>query len=120
MNVEAKKPSTWVGPSLIAIGTLHTLVMVVSFWNEYLTLISSGLFNTLNLEADPMLAVAFWALQFGGLLILIGLQMPSTRSPVSWAFRTLFFLVVVMGIIIMPSGGFWLALPACIAVAIRG
>lgn len=114
------RPVRWAGPALVAIGVLHTIVMVVMFHGAYWEILSAGLLNTIEETSEPLWGAAFWALQFGFMLALLGALLPAERRPVSKWMAGGFLLVVLLGIIIMPAGGFWLGLPVAIALLIRG
>jgi len=120
MEVVENGPVRWAGPALIGIGLLHTVVMVVMFHGSYWEIVSAGLINTVVETADPMWGAAFWALQFGFMLMLLGLLLPADRQPVSRWMGLGLLLVVGLGIAIMPAGGFWFGLPVAIVLLMRG
>jgi len=120
MRVAEKGPVRWAGPALIAIGLMHTVVMILLFHGPYAEMLSSGLFATINETGPHTWAAAFWALIFGFMLMLVGVLLPSQRQPVGKHVALIFTLVVVLGIIVMPTGGFWLGLPVCVGLFLRG
>jgi len=99
---------------------LHTVVMLLLFHGTYWEILSAGLFNTIDETTSPLWAAAFWTLQFGFMLILIGLLLPADREPVRKQFGIGLFLLIALGIIVMPASGFWLGLPVAIGVLQRG
>ena len=115
-----KRPVGWVGPSLMAIGVLHTVVMVAMFHEIYGEIVAAGLWNSVHESVEPIRAAAVWTLFFGLMLFLIGLLLPKERDPVGSSFRFGFMVLIALGIVIMPTGGFWLGLPVCIALILRG
>ena len=110
------EPLRWAGPVLIAIGFLHTFVMIGLFHGVYLEILAAGLVDTINEHVSPLRGAAFWALQFGFLLILVGLLLPIDRTPVGKEVGIMLLFVVSLGIVIMPAGGFWLALPVALGL----
>ena len=120
MSASTPSPARWAGPALIAIGVLHTVVMLIAFHGPYWQIASAGLFNTIDESTDPSLGLAFWTLQFGFLLIVIGALIPSQRKPVSRLAALVLLVAILLGILIMPLSGFWLGLPVAIALCMRG
>jgi hypothetical protein len=94
--------------------------MVAVFHEPYLGIITAGWFNTVNELASPLWGAAFWALLFGFMLILVGLLLPGNRQPIPKSAALTLLLVILIGITIMPSGGFWLGLPVAIGLIQRG
>jgi len=94
--------------------------MLLVFHGTYWEILSAGLVNTIDETTSPLWGAAFWALQFGFMLILIGLLLPADREPVRKQFGIGLLLVIALGIIVMPAGGFWFGLPVVIGVIQRG
>jgi hypothetical protein len=120
MANESKGPISWAGPALICIGVLHTVVMVALFHQTYIEILSAGMWNTIHESAQPMWAAAAWTLIFGFMLIFAGLLLPKNRTPVSKPAAVCFLLIIAFGIVLMPTGGFWLGLPVVAGLLIRG
>ena len=120
MKAVVSGPVQWAGPTLIAIGVLHTIVMGVLFFGVYWDIVAAGMLNTVSETANPLWGAAFWALLFGFLLMIIGGLLPGNRKPVPLAIRFGLFAVILLGIVIMPTGGFWLGLPVALALMLRG
>ena len=116
-------PVRWAGPALITIGALHTCVMLALFHPVYVEMISAGLWNTVHeqtYEMVPVWGAAAWTLIFGFMLIFAGLLLPKDRKPVSKVAAIAFICIVLLGIVIMPTGGFWLGIPVALGLLVRG
>lgn len=111
----------WIGHWLMAVAALHTLFALLVFKQPLLGLVQRGVFNTVG--QDAMTAASVWFLLFGAALALLALAVtPLERSGDAQTLRRLGFGVLAMsalGIVLMPSSGFWLALPAGLALLHR-
>lgn len=108
----------WIGRWLIGVAILHTLFALVVFNKIFLTVMQHGVFNAVG--NDPMTAAAVWFLLFGAALALMGMAIHSLEQNGNYtsarAIGTGLLLMTLLGIILMPASGFWLALPAAIAL----
>ena len=121
--VETRRPVRWAGPALIVIGVLHTLVMIGSLYPVYWEMISAGLWNTVSaktFEEAPMWSAASWSLIFGFMLVFAGLLLPKNRTPVSKAAALALVGILIVGIVVMPTGGFWFGIPVAAGLWSRG
>lgn len=111
----------WIGRWLIAVSALHTAVAVFAFHPVLLDIAKRGVFNTVG--RDPMAGTAVWFTLFGAVLCIAGLAISALEqaSPqalprsLGWSLLAL----AVLGIVLMPASGFWLALPPALALLRR-
>ena len=108
----------WIGRCLIGVAILHTLFAIVVFNKIFLTIMQHGVFNAVG--SDPMTAAAVWFLLFGAVLALMGMAIHSLEKIGNFtsarAIGTGTLLLTILGIVLMPVSGFWLALPAAVAL----
>ncbi|WP_310384690.1 DUF6463 family protein [Roseateles sp.] len=111
----------WIGHWLMAVAALHTLFALLALHQPILSLVQRGLFDAVG--QDPMAAATVWFVLFGALLALLALAItPLERSGDGLTLRRLgwgVLLLSVLGVVLMPVSGFWLALPAGIAMLRR-
>jgi len=112
----------WVGHWLMAVAALHTGVAFLMLRQPLLTLVERGVFNSVG--QDPVAAATAWFLLFGLLLALLALAItPLERLGDAVALTRLgwgVLLLSVLGVLLMPASGFWLALPAAWTLIRRG
>jgi hypothetical protein len=112
----------WVGHWLMAVAALHTGVAFLMLRQPLLTLVERGVFNSVG--QDPVAAATAWFLLFGLLLALLALAItPLERLGDAAALTRLgwgVLLLSVLGVLLMPASGFWLALPAAWTLIRRG
>lgn len=108
----------WIGRWLILVAILHTLFAVVVFGRVFLDLMQRGMFNTVG--HDPMTAAAVWFLLFGAVLAGMGMAIHTLEQNGNFtsarAIGAGTLLLSILGIVLMPASGFWLALPAAIGL----
>lgn len=107
-----------IGYILMSIAILHEVVGLVFYAPVLLEILHAGFFNTINppyWERDA----AFWFLMFGVLLFLMGWAAQWSLERVgfipgfiSWGI----LLVSVVGVMMMPASGFWLAIPVAVVM----
>lgn len=105
-----------VGTILMAIAVLHQVVGLFFYRDALIDILNAGFFNTINppyWERDA----AFWFLMFGAMLFLMGWiaqwMLENTGSiPKFYSWGLL--VVCVIGVMMMPASGFWLAIPVAI------
>ena len=111
----------WIGHWLMAVAALHTLFALLVFQQPLLGIAQRGVFNSVG--QDAMTAASVWFLLFGAVLALLALAItPLERGGDAQTLRRLGFGVLAMstlGIVLMPASGFWLALPAGLALLRR-
>lgn len=118
MTTQTINKKIWIGRWLIGVAILHTLFAIVVFNKIFLTVMQHGVFNAVG--NDPMTAAAVWFLLFGAVLALMGMAIHSLEQNEQFtsarAIGTGLLLMTLLGIVLMPASGFWLALPAAIAL----
>ncbi|MBE2193380.1 MAG: hypothetical protein IAE83_04325 [Anaerolinea sp.] len=104
------------GIALMAIAVLHQIVGIIVYYEPLAAIIGAGVVNTINppwWDRDA----AFWFLMFGALLFVYGamthwLLKHEVPLPVFWGGGLA--VICVVGVILMPASGFWLALPVAV------
>ncbi|MEJ6007086.1 DUF6463 family protein [Paucibacter sp. AS339] len=108
----------WIGHSLLAVAALHTVFALLVFQRPLLSIVQRGVFNTVG--QDPMSAATVWFLLFGLLLAMLAPAITALeRSGDAKTLRRLgwgLLALCSLGVLLMPSSGFWLAMPAAIAL----
>lgn len=121
MKPQAINRKIWIGRWLILVAILHTLFAATVFGKVFLNIMQRGVFNTVG--NDPMTAAAVWFLLCGAVLALMGMaihtleQNSNFTSARAIGIGTL--LLAILGIVLMPVSGFWLALPAAFGLLRR-
>lgn len=110
----------WIGRWLIAVAAIHTLFAIVVFRNVLSSIIKRGVFNTVG--NDSMTGVVVWFVLFGAVLFICGLavsalERSSLNLPASLGWSLL--ALSVLGVVLMPASGFWLAFPPALAILLR-
>ena len=108
----------WIGRWLIGISIFHSVVAGLIFGKDLVAVARRGEFHTIG--SDPTAGAAIWFLLFGVLLFVCGLVIDALEqaSPrplpktIGWSLLAL----SLMGVMIMPLSGFWLAFPPAIAI----
>lgn len=108
----------WIGRWLIGVALLHTLFAAVVFHAPLWDMAQRGVFDTVG--KDPTAAATAWFVLFGVLMGLLGLATtPLERHDDRPAMQVLGIGVLAlctMGLVLMPASGFWLGLPAGMAL----
>jgi hypothetical protein len=108
----------WIGKWIVAVSIVHTIFAVVVFPKVILQIFLDGVFDSIGV--DPLRGAVAWFVLFGLVLFGLGLAINiiEDRShgdiPVSIGFSLLF--VILLGIVLMPISGFWLALPPALVI----
>lgn len=120
-STHSSTPRVWIGHWLLAVAALHALFALVFLYQPLLGVVQRGVFNTVG--QDPMTAAAVWFLLFAAPLALQALAITSLeRSGQNVALRRQGWGLLgmsIFGVILMPDSGFWLAIPAGIALLRR-
>lgn len=113
----------WAGPWLMAVAALHTAFAAVVFAKPLGQIAAHGVWN--GIDQDPVRRAAVWFVLFGAVLALLGgavagLERAGTPGqpalrPLGWGLLAL----ALLGIVLMPASGFWLALPPALALCSR-
>lgn len=110
----------WKGQWMLAVAVLHTLYAAVVFPTQLQEIVRRGVFN--SVQKDPAVGAVVWFVLFGVLFALLGwaillAERNAALAPVP--LRGLgagLLALTVLGIVLMPSSGFWLALPPALAL----
>ena len=121
MSIAIPSPKVWTGHWLLAVAGLHTIAAGVMFSEPLTDIARRGLFDSVN--RDPTRGAAIWFLLFGGLLALLGIALTSIERrndvPTLRLLGAGVLAVTVLGVVLMPASGFWLAFPPAIALLMR-
>lgn len=104
------------GTILMGIAVLHEVVGVFFYSSALSDILQAGFFNTINppyWERDA----AFWFLMFGITLFLMGWiaqWMLEHTGTIPRFFSWGLLVMCVLGVLMMPASGFWLAIPVAI------
>ena len=111
----------WIGYWLMAVAVLHTLYAGFRFGPVFAGIAQRGVINTVG--RDPLTGTAVWFALFGAGMALIAMAIiPLERGQQHAALRPLglgLLMLCALGIALMPASGFWLGLPAAIAMLQR-
>ncbi|MDZ4814486.1 MAG: DUF6463 family protein [Pseudomonadota bacterium] len=110
----------WIGSWIIGVSLLHTVFAMIVFKSVLLTVIQRGVFNAVG--TDPKIGAVVWFVLFGNALFICGvavlaLERGSAAIPRSLGWSLL--VLTILGVVLMPSSGFWLAFPPAIALVLR-
>lgn len=112
MTISSRR--SWIGPWLMLVAAIHTVFGLVVFAPVLSGMLARGLFNSVG--DDAMAGAVAWFLLFGGPLALLAWQVWLAERRAAWAeLRVLgwgLLAVTIVGLLLMPMSGFWLALPA--------
>ncbi len=114
-----KSRKVWIGRWLIAMAVLHTVVGVVMGAPVLLDIAKRGVFNTVT-DDRPLVGMVAWFLLCGVVLALLGMAINSLERsahfPGARALGAGTALLSLLGVVLMPVSGFWLAFPPAIAL----
>ena len=114
-------PRVWIGRWLLLVAALHTAYAVIFFGNVYTDIAQRGVINTVG--RDPLTGAAVWFLLFGVMMAMLSLAVtPLERTGQRASLQLLGYSLLALcgvGIALMPASGFWLGLPAGIALVLR-
>lgn len=102
---------------------LHTLYAAVEFQPQLQEIVRRGIFD--SVQTDPLVGAVVWFVLFGGPLALLGWAVLLIERNAAWAPISLrplgagLLALTLLGIVLMPSSGFWLALPPALALCMR-
>ncbi|MDD2178617.1 DUF6463 family protein [Acidovorax sp. D2M1] len=112
--------SPWKGLWLMAVAVVHTIFAAVVFEPQLREIARRGVFNSVG--TDPMAGAVAWFVLFGGVFALLGwaiLRIERSAAPDPVSLRGLgvgLLALTLLGIVLMPSSGFWLVLPPALAL----
>jgi Family of unknown function (DUF6463) len=108
----------WIGKWIVAVSIIHTIFAFVVFPEVISQIFLDGVFDSIGV--DPLRGAVVWFLLFGFVLFSLGLatniieEMSNGDVPASIGFSLLF--VILLGVVLMPISGFWLALPPALII----
>lgn len=113
-------PGRWAGRWLMGVAIIHTVFGIAAFGTALRTMAGIGLWNSVG--EDPMRGAVAWFMLFGFLLFITGIDVDGHERHGRSCQGTGWGLLVmsVIGIVLMPVSGFWLVLPASMALIARG
>ncbi|MES2932718.1 MAG: DUF6463 family protein [Pseudomonadota bacterium] len=116
-----RQDKVWIGRWLVGVATLHTLVAGLFFGDALLAVLQRGIFDSVG--RDPLVATAVWFVLFGAGLAILGLAITALERAQSMASARVLglaiLLLTLLGIVLMPKSGFWLAFPPAIALLLK-
>ncbi|RNF85471.1 hypothetical protein EER27_04695 [Lysobacter psychrotolerans] len=106
---------------MMGVSIIHTLFAIAVFKDVLASIVSRGVFNTVG--ADPLTGVVVWFVLFGIVLFVCGMATSALEratgghlpKSLGWGLLGL----VIVGVVLMPASGFWLAIPPTIAILAR-
>jgi hypothetical protein len=111
----------WAGRWLMAVALLHTIAAGMLFGDPLLDIVRSGVFN--GIGRDPLKAAAVWFLLFGAVLALCSMALtPLEAQGDARTLRSIgagMLMLTILGVVLMPASGFWLAFPPAIALLFK-
>ncbi|BFM18155.1 DUF6463 family protein [Maricurvus nonylphenolicus] len=112
------KARHWISYWIITVALLHLLFALIKFKSEYLAIVSSGLWNSVD-TVDKGQAV--WFFLFGLVFLVVGCQLytlEKLKVKLTGFPSLMMLMLAIMGTVLMPVSGFWLVLPPAIAMFI--
>ncbi|PWF48408.1 DUF6463 family protein [Massilia glaciei] len=113
-----KNKKIWIGRWIIFVAAGHSLLGLAVFSKVLVRMFERGVFNSVG--ADPGANLATWFLMFGAVLALLGMALNALERhqdfPAARSLGVGILLMTIAGVVLVPVSGFWLALPAAIAL----
>jgi hypothetical protein len=111
----------WIGRWLISVAVIHTVFAIAVSGRVLASIAQRGVFNTVG--ADPLIGEVVWLVLFGVLLFACGLAVSALErassgvlpKSIGWSLLVL----TALGVVLMPTSGFWLVFPPAVAVLAR-
>ena len=117
----SNKSRIWIGHWLMFVAFGHTVVAGILFRPALMQIIKSGVFNTVG--HNPAAQAAVWFLICGAVLALLAQAITALERCQQLAvLRKLgvgMLALCAVGLVLMPTSGFWLVVPAAIALLRR-
>lgn len=121
MSPSLRTPTVWAGHWMMAVAGLHTVVGAIVFTDPLLDIARRGVFD--SIQRDPSRGVAFWFMMFGAVIAV--LAPPLTAIERRGELRVLratglgMLLTALLGVLMIPVSGFWLAFPPAIGLLMK-
>jgi hypothetical protein len=110
----------WIGYWVMVVAVLHTVFAVVMFGNELSSIVQRGVFNTV--QGNLKTAATVWFFLFSGMLFICGLALrhleATSSGPLPKSLGWGLLVMGLVGVVLMPTSGFWLIFPAALAILI--
>ena len=105
----------WVGRWIIGVAIIHMAFTFVLFPEQIELIFSKGFFNTGLIDFE--IGKTVWFFLFGIPLLLVGYMIDyeekrKTMPPFREIPIILLFLMTLLGLVLIPTSGFWLMVPA--------
>jgi hypothetical protein len=110
----------WIGRWLMGVSIIHTLFALAAFGDVLSSIVERGVFDTVG--NDPMTGAVVWFVLFGVAFFICGLAISAierSNSQIPKSLGWTLLALVVLGIVLMPASGFWLAIPPVGAMLLR-
>jgi hypothetical protein len=110
----------WIGNWLMGVAVLHTAFAAAVYGGVLRDIGARGVFNTVG--SDPLTGAVAWFVLFGVLLFACGLAVAALEragAPMPRALGVCLLVLTVLGVVLMPASGFWLAFPPAVALLLR-
>lgn len=109
----------WKGRWLMAVAVVHTLFAAIAFTTSLTDIVTRGVIDTVG--DDPMTGAVVWFVLFGVALFIVGLAVDLLESapsaaPTPKSLGASIMTLTLLGIALMPTSGFWLAIPPSLAL----
>ena len=111
----------WIGNWLMGVAVLHTGFAVAVYGGVLRGIAERGVFDTVG--DDPLTGAVTWFVLFGVLLFACGMAIAALEradAPTPRSLGVCMLALTVLGVVLMPASGFWLALPPAIAMLGQG
>lgn len=111
----------WIGRWVMGVAILHTLFALLLLNRSLLVVLERGVFDAVG--NDVKIGVAVWFVLFGAVLFILGLALSALEKAMAGALPASLgwslFALAVIGVVLMPASGFWLAFPPAVAILWR-
>lgn len=111
------KRKIWIGRSFLGIAALHTIAAGFFCGKILLDVVHRGVYDTVH---DHATIAAVWFLLFGAVMALFGMAVNALERnehfPAARGIGIGCLLLTVVGVVLMPASGFWLAIPPTIGL----
>ncbi|MEH6630542.1 MAG: DUF6463 family protein [Halopseudomonas aestusnigri] len=112
----------WIGRWIIGVAIIHMGFTFVLFPEHINRIFSEGFFNTGLI--DFKIGKAVWFFLFGVPLLIVGYMIDyeekrQTMPPFREIPIILLFLMTFLGVVLIPTSGFWLMIPALVGLIVK-
>ncbi|UXI66504.1 DUF6463 family protein [Tahibacter amnicola] len=110
----------WIGRWLTVVGVLHSAFAVLIMKPVFPTILERGVIDSVGNEA--LIGAPVWFMLFSFPLLTTGLAISAlekSRADIPKSTGWLLLLMCAVGAALFPASGFWLAIPAGIAILVR-